>query len=291
MKYKLPTKIKSDFAGYKSLVKLYHQTKDLFLNNVEIDFSGTTWFEANLSAVLGGIINKIERNLNDVVLTDFNPKIKDILERNHFLSHFGGRQLPDAKETTIKYRKFKTTDEKIFKNYLDTELLSKQDMPNMSPALRKKVNESIFEIFNNAVIHGGCSNIFSCGQYFPQKLHLDFTIMNFGNTIKENVNEYLGTKKSSVDSIRWALIEGNTTKSGAIPGGLGLGLICKFLKKNKGKIQIISCNGFWEQKKGVIFADEFENEFPGTIVNLEFNINDPSYYYLASEIDFVEEIF
>lgn len=291
MKYKLPSKIKSDYNGFSNLINLYNQTKDLFLNDVEIDFSKTTWFEANLSAVLGGIINKTESKLNDVELLNINPNVKSIFERNHFLSHFGGYRLPDINETTIKYRKFKTTDEKIFKNYLDTELLSKQEMPNMSQPLRKKVNESIFEIFNNAVIHGECSNIFSCGQYFPQKLRLDFTIMNFGNTIKENVNEYLGAKKSSINSISWALIEGNTTKSGTIPGGLGLSLIRKFLKKNKGKIQIISGNGFWEQKKGVIFADEIEHEFPGTIVNLEFNINDPSYYYLASEIDFVEEIF
>jgi len=291
MKYKLPSKIKSDYNGFNNLINFYNQTKDLFLNDVKIDFSRTTWFEANLSAVLGGIINKIESGINDVNLININPIIKSILERNHFLSHFGGQRLPDANETTIKYRKFKTTDEKIFKNYLDIELLSKQDMPKMSPALRKKVNESIFEIFNNAVIHSECSNIFSCGQYFPQMLRLDFTIMNFGKSIPQKVNEYLGSEKTSIEAIKWALIEGHTTKIGTIPGGLGLSLIRKFLKKNQGKIQIISGNGFWQQKKGVIFADEFENEFPGTIVNLEFNINDPSFYYLASEIDFVEEIF
>ena len=38
MKYVLPSKIKSDYNGFNNLINLYNQTKDLFLNDVEIDF-------------------------------------------------------------------------------------------------------------------------------------------------------------------------------------------------------------------------------------------------------------
>ena len=155
----------------------------------------------------------------------------------------------------------------------------------MSPLLKSKINKSIFEIFNNANIHGQCEHVFSCGQYFPFKRRLLFTIADLGNTIKRNVNAYLNQSFTGSDAIRWAVEEGNTTKTGTIPGGLGLSLIRDFLKLNNGRIQIVSSCGYWEERKGAIFAKEFENVLMGTIVNLDITINDQSSYVLASEVD------
>ena len=290
MNYEFPKNISSNFEGCKVLIDFYNKTADLVFDKTILDFGNTRWLEANLTAVLGAILNKAQANLNDVKIINLSQKIKELLLRNHFLSHFGGLKLPDYYGTTIKYRKFKIDEEKLFKEYFDRELLSKEAMPAMSVLLRKKINESIFEIFNNAVIHGNCKSIFSCGQYYPNKKRLDFTIVDLGKTIKANVNGYLGKNISGKDAIKWAVAEGNTTKQGQIPGGLGLSLIREFLKKNNGKIQIISSDGYWEQKG----QDEIENSFPqifqGTIVNLEFNIDDKSYYCLSSEIN-EEEIF
>ena len=95
---------------------------------------------------------------------------------------------------------------------------------------------------------------------------------------------------SGKECILWAVEEGNTTKQGTIPGGLGLSLIRTFLKHNGGLLQIVSSDGYWEQKKGITITKDLEHEFLGTIVNLEFNINDKSYYHLSSEID-TEHIF
>jgi hypothetical protein len=176
-------------------------------------------------------------------------------------------------------------EEKLFKDYLDKELLNKQAIPAMSLALRKKINESIFEIFNNAMIHGKCQYITSCGQYYPTKKKLDFTIVDLGATIKTNVNQYLGKDMSGKECISWAVEEGHTTKQGTIPGGLGLSLIRTFLKHNGGLLQIVSSDGYWEQRKGIIITKDMEYEFLGTIVNLEFNIADSSYYRLSSETD------
>ena len=155
----------------------------------------------------------------------------------------------------------------------------------MSPLLKSKINKSIFEIFNNANIHGRCQHVFSCGQYFPKKKRLLFTIADLGATIKHNVNQYLDRSLPASEAIQWAVEEGNTTKTGSIPGGLGLSLIRDFLKLNKGRIQIVSANGYWEERKGAIFAKEFENVLTGTFVNLDININDQSSYVLASEVD------
>jgi hypothetical protein len=290
MKYEFPQNIRSSFEGYNVFIDFYNKTDDIFFDEIILDLKNTNWIEANLSAILGAILNKIENELNDVKIINPSDKIEKLLERNHFLSNFGGYKIPDIYETTIKYRKFKTTEEKLFKEYLDRELLSKEAMPEMSTLLRKKINESIFEIFNNAIIHGNCKNIFSCGQYYRTKKRLDFTIVDLGRTIKSNVKDYVNQDISGKDAIKWAIAEGNTTKLGEIPGGLGLSLIREFLGKNNGKIQIVSEDGYWEQKGCIEREECFSQIFPGTIVNLEFNIDDKSYYYLLSEIN-EDEIF
>ena len=169
MRYEFPKDIRSGFDGYNVFLDFYNKTDNIFFDEIILDLKKTTWIEANLSAILGAILNKIENELNDVKIINPSDKIETLLQRNHFLSHFGGYKIPDIYDTTIKYRKFKITEEKLFKEYLDRELLSKEVMPEMSVLLRKKINESIFEIFNNAIIHGNCKNIFSCGQYYPTK--------------------------------------------------------------------------------------------------------------------------
>ncbi|MBU0567558.1 ATP-binding protein [bacterium] len=285
MKHEFPQEISSNFEGYRGLIDFYNKTSALAFDRIILDFAKTTWLEANLIAVLGAILNKVQSGLNEVKIENLSSNIRNVLSRNHFLSHFGGLKIPDYYKTTIKYRKFKRAEEKLFKEYLDGELLSKEAMPDMSSLLRKKINESIFEIFNNAVIHGNCSHIFSCGQYYPQKKRLDFTIVDLGKTIKANVTGYVNRNLSGKDSIKWAVAEGHTTKQGQIPGGLGLSLIREFLEKNNGKIQIISSDGYWEQEGQGKRDGSFPQTFSGTIVNLEFNIDDKSHYCLLSEID------
>jgi hypothetical protein len=51
---------------------------------------------------------------------------------------------------------------------------------------------------------------------------------------------------NSDQAIEWALQEGNTTRKGSVPGGLGLKLIREFIAMNKGRIQIVSDRGYWE---------------------------------------------
>ena len=290
MRFILSDSISSDFNGYETLIDLFNRIDNLKFEDIILDFSKTKWFEANLTAVLGGILSNAQNNSNNIKLEGLSSKCETLFFRNHFLSHFGGLKIVDFNDTTIKYHKFKVTEEKLFKEYLDRDLLSKEAMPKMSDLLKKKINESIFEIFNNAVIHGDCQYIFTSGQYYPKKNRLDFTIVNLGKTIKENVNEYLNKTLSGDETIKWAVTEGNTTKRGSIPGGLGLSLIREFISKNEGKIQIISADGYWEQIKNREESKNFSKVFKGTIVNLEFNTADTSNYCLVSEID-EEDIF
>lgn len=290
--FKIPKKVCSDFEGYSFFAKLNHDIEQCFIDKIIFDFVNNNWFEANLCSILGALINKAQNNLNDVELLRLNKGQEDIFSRNNFLAAMGGQKITDYNNTTIKYRKNSITEEKLIKKFLDDELINKPDFPKLSSAARNEIIRSIFEIYNNAVLHGDCNFIYSCGQFYPKKTppRIDFTIVDLGNTIQSNVNNFLKRKLSGVESIIWALKEENTTKPLAknIPGGLGFPIIRNFVKLNKGKVQIISSNGFWEFNKDKENSKELEFPFPGTIVNLEFNLDDASFYYLRSEI--VEDI-
>ena len=285
--YPVSGRYSSDFDGFNKLSKLFMELGPLEFELIQLDFKNCTWFEANLCAVLGGIINQIQNNLNRVQLVNLPPQIERIFSKNHFLSYFGESPVSDFYKTTIKYRRYKPAEEILFKKYLDEELLSKEDMPEMSVTIEQKINESIFEIFVNACTHGETENIFSCGQYFPNKQpdpRIDFTIVDLGKTIRKNVSDFLKKEVTSKQALMWATSKRNTTKTGSVPGGLGLKLIQEFLKLNNGEMQIVSDDGFWQlSKNSATFTKLMTNRFPGTIVNLEININDKNYYYDSEE--------
>lgn len=285
MEYKLPSRLKSDYDGYSCFVDFFEITRNLKNEHIIIDFNNGSWFEANLCVALGSILYKIKEN-NTISFINIGEKVLSILQKNRFLYHFDGEYKEDVHSTTIKFRQFKINDEIAFIDYLDRELLSQPDLPKMTPLLKNSISSKIYEIYSNAYTHGGCDFVYTCGQYYPNRKVLDFTMADLGTTIRSKVRSFLKDKSlSGSKTISWAVEEGHTTKTGPHPGGLGLSLIREFLKLNEGKIQIVSSNGYWEEKKGVIFAQDFKNAFVGTIVNLEFNIDDKKSYALKTELD------
>ena len=275
----LDSSISSFFYGYSSLIKLYHEIRQQDYPEVEISFLKTKWFEANLAAVLGAIIGLLEYEGKRISISNiYSPK--DILQRNGFLERFGYEPIYNRLETIVPYRQFNPKADNDFILYVKRELLAKPDFPRHSELLGKRISENIYELFENARTHGKCKFIHTCGQYFPNYKILCFTIVDMGRTIKTNVNEFLNTNMSGSESIEKKKKNGNTTKTGDNPGGLGLSIIMEFLKKNRGKIQIISSDGFWEYKEGRTRKKEFDNYFPGTIANIVFNLSDNTSYVL-----------
>ena len=292
MKIELPKRISSDYLGYHELIELYHEIKNSSSHFIQLDFYKTNWFEANLAAVFGAILELASNSKKNITTINLKHNIRNVLCRNTFLCELGEHPLIDTSGTTISYQQYTPDEDDKFKNYIKNELLSKPDFPKHSIRLGKKINESIFELYENARTHGKCKRIHTCGQYFPNKSpkRLYITIVDMGQTIKANVNQFLSTPKSGSEAIIWALKYGNTTKTGNIPGGLGLDSILEFIKLNKGKVQIVSSDGYWEYKNGEA-KKEFNNFFPGTIVNIEFNLDDSSIYKLKEEDISFENIF
>jgi hypothetical protein len=80
------------------------------------------------------------------------------------------------------------------------------------------------------------------------------------------------------------MMKGNTTKTGKLPGGLGLKLIKDFIEINGGKIQVVSRLGYYEFSANREIVNRMQNDFNGTCINIEINTEDRSNYYLESEL-------
>ncbi len=277
--------IKSDSSGFSSIADISFKTKDAWIDSIELDFSSCSFFEANMAAPLYTVISRLRNDLNIVSVTNMRPEVSKILQKNKFLSVFNQSDITDSNQTTLPFKIFKLSAGDQFNDYLDNYMKGK-GIPSMSQALTKRFKQSLFEIFLNATIHSQSeSGIFVCGQFYPKKHRIDFTIADAGVGILENVQKYL--RKPGLDSceaIEWAMIEGNTTKTGNHPGGLGLKLIKDFIQINGGKIQVVSRFGYYEFSANDESVRKMNNDFPGTCINIEINTEDKNNYYLKSEL-------
>jgi hypothetical protein len=277
--------IRHEQAGFEALVDLQARTEDCFLDTIDIDMNTTIWFDADMCAVFGALLYRLGQRLNTVNLTNIRAKVEEILSKNGFLSHYGREKIPDCWGTTIPYQRFDVKDDRYFAGYIESELMERAEIPTMSVGLMKKFRESIFEIFSNAVLHSRTDmGIFSCGQFFPTRERLDFSVTDLGIGIRQNVKENTGLDLTPEKAIAWATEGSNTTKRGPIPGGLGLKLLGEFIDLNDGRIQIVSDAGYWKREKRKTVSARLSQPFPGTVVSVEINTADPHSYALASEL-------
>lgn len=115
---------------------------------------------------------------------------------------------------------------------------------------------------------------------------MDFTIVDVGRTVRENVVEYMEElgKLIPVNAISWAVKPENSTKK-TNSGGIGLSLMHDFIFFNNGKFQIVSGNEFWELNAKKERYSILKAAFPGTIVNIEIDQNDNNFYKYQRIVD------
>lgn len=279
--------ITTSFESYRKIINFYHKYKDCSFGRIEISFQ--QWFTANLCSALGGIIDKLKNSFNDIFFDEIQNSIKIVFQKNDFLSHFGFQRIEDSNETTIKFLKLKPNDRGYFNRYISDDLLNNSELPSMGKIMKKNITQSISELFTNSVSHSKSEFIYTCGQFFPKKKKIEFTITDTGIGFKNKINNKFNSNLSSIQAIKWAMADGNSTKE-TISGGLGLAIFKEFIKKNRGKLQIISDDGFYQFDSYGEITKHFDKPFPGTIVNMQIRTADEKYYYVSKEED-IETIF
>lgn len=270
--------INDNFLDFQQLIRFWESCRYSSFETINIHLSG--FFSADMSAPFGAILDILETR-NNIALSA-TPEIQTILCKNDFLSFYNYSSIYDNFNTTIPYVKFKRSDSHSFASYISDQLLNRTELPQFSQKARNKIASVIQEIFANSVQHTTTEYIYACGQFFPSKKHIDFSIVDTGAGIATVVNSIMSTPLNAVDAIKWALIDGHTTKKG-VPGGYGLSILQSFLHHNHGRMQIISNNGYYCDDNGKKSFYFFEADFPGTVLNLRIMTNDDKLYALKGE--------
>ncbi len=276
----IPQAVHSTSESYEELLKLFDCYQNSDIHIIELDFKRNTWFDANLLPVIYAyvVFGAESHNIVSSYSNQKDCRLHQILIRNGFAKRcFHMEYCPRKNETVVPFKVFQSKDTYGFGSYIDAEIV--RYFPKMEERVKRDLSTYIQELFGNAQIHGGCNQVFTCGQYYFQNHKMDFTIVNIGVTIGENVTEFLHEKgeELSESSISWAVKPENSTKR-TNSGGIGLSLMQEFIFHNNGKYQIISGNEFWELNNQKVCERKFDNSFPGTIVNIEIDQNDTSYY-------------
>ncbi len=286
---KIPQSIKSTYEGYAKLLKEFSVYVDASddLEKVTMDFRGNTWFEANLLPIVYAYAEYgyVKQNIISGYDNQLDCKLHEILERNNFARQcFGFQYQPRQKETVVPFKVFQANDTYGFGSYIDAELV--RYFPNMDKRVKRDLSIYVQELFGNAQIHGDCSSVYTCGQYYYKHHKMDFTIVNLGITIQENVENYLRDLHEDIpyNCIEWAVEPEHSTKR-TNSGGIGLSLMRDFIYYNEGKYQILSGNEFWELNNKKTLNSKFSYRFPGTIVNIEIDQNDTNYYKYYEDVE------
>lgn len=288
--------VAADKQGYEFLCDIYDKMHDVENEEIIIDFEKCKSFDANLSAVLGAMFDKRQNDGCKIFLqAPQSPGVRRVLSRNKFFRAFDLHTENEDREVYIDYKSFGVTDTIAFKQYVDTELIQKQRFPKCTDRAKAKIIESIYEIFANAVSHGGCSHVYCCGEMHSRnnKNTLDMTFVNLGSSVVYNVNRYMEERNrpimESCMALDWAFVKGNTTKP--VPGGLGLDILKQFIDMNNGQIQMISGGAMLEIEHNNHHNTPLDKWFYGTIVTVEFNCDDDKTYLLKDEVTDTRNLF
>jgi len=280
----LPPNLLGNFRGFEDLAILAEDARELFSNRLEVDFSRCASFDPNMAAPLGAVLADIADRFNTIEIVGVPMVIERILRKNRFLVMYGYSPIEEETSTTIPLRRIQLSDEGLFAEYIQQHIGGK-GIPSISDALGRVLRQSIFEVFQNAVIHSQSRlGVFVCGQFLPLEQRLQLTVADAGIGIQANVRQFLGREVSAPDALRWVLEAGNTTKIGAQPGGVGLKFLKEFISLNRGKLQIASGRGYYGFSDNDETFSGLTGDFPGTTVNLQINSADTNAYGSKYEI-------
>ncbi|RZJ79962.1 MAG: hypothetical protein EOO20_26395, partial [Chryseobacterium sp.] len=236
LKLTIPRSVNSNSEGFRYFAQLAADTMIVHSTDVILDFTYCRWFDGNLCAVLGNILDGLVSRGNSIQIINLHQNQETAFTRNQFLRNFQDERV-SMDSLTIPYSQFQLKDEQKAMDFIKRELFDKPNMPQMSDDAKKLVLVSIFEICVNAITHGECTEVYVCGQIYPTRIppEVSLSFSDLGRTIKANVNDHRKTNDSGNKTILWALEERNTTKlvSSGEPGGIGLKLLQDLINLNK----------------------------------------------------------
>ncbi|MDZ7291959.1 MAG: hypothetical protein ONB44_17095 [candidate division KSB1 bacterium] len=283
----IPT-LYSNLQDFRILASLCRQILATKATEIVVRFDQCTFFKANAVACISAAL-AYARQQGKVVTVDISsmaPPVYRACCNYKFVQHFGGPS-GFGSQNTIELRQFRLANEDLV-DYLFTQVPGHQFFPHLSPALRRALCKRFIEIYVNAFTHSRSPvGAYSCGQGYPFGIFpFQLTVVDLGVGIPAKVREFLGQPQmSGRQALHWALQEGHSTKF--LPGvsgayGLGLKLLSDLATLNRGRLEIYSHDSYACIQQSGVLVDNFAEDFPGTVLNLELR-QDDNFYYLTTE--------
>jgi hypothetical protein len=264
--------IRTTFLGYSKLLEFYNFCKRFRNDEISLNFYQLKWIDANMSVVLRGMMDKLKVDNNvDFVTEGAYLKSKfPILFKNGFARRI--EEIEDTHNTTIKLEKFTYgTDDNKFKEYIKNDLMAHRGLETLDANMLSSVRSQLFEIYCN-VEHSKSLDVYACGQYFPKRKELTFTLLDIGIGYLSPIHAKHKEIDTPSKAIDWAIEEGNTTRGDASGGG-GLSDVLEYFENDlKGKFEIITGDAYWTSLDSYS-TRKLKNQFCGTTIHLVFNLN------------------
>jgi hypothetical protein len=261
-------------------------------SHVVLDFTNCSFLSAEGAAIVS--IFKLSRNsARRTTAVDWGtvyPSVAKQLGRWKLASLFGKDDHPWT-DNAIPLFHQPCLDSKALLGYICSHITPSTKMPAMTPNLLKEVQKSLCELFQNVFAHScsSCGGI-AIGQFYPRLKQVQICISDGGLGIARKVLDAGVALPSAGHALSWALEEGNTTRKKVlrpggphVPGGLGLFFLRKFVKTNQGNLRVVANKGFLFQAAEKFSIADMPVEFPGTLVQLNFNVRSDVTYKLVSD--------
>ncbi|NJM00305.1 MAG: sensor histidine kinase [Synechococcaceae cyanobacterium SM2_3_2] len=280
----IPT-INDEPADFETLFGLWSEIEDEEREWV-LDFTHCRFLKQNAVAFLGGLIRCAESRGGTISIDESTlpSAIGMNLKQNGFLPHFTNNG-SKWRGNSVPFREDRDQDHNSICHYLKQNWLGRSWVQASQP-LQNAIVGAVWELYANAFEHSQSEiGIFTCGQHYPQLEWLSLTIVDFGVGIPANVRRYSNDMHMlASDPLEWALKSGTTTREKGVCGGMGLDVLKAFIKKNQGKLEIYSCEGYALINQSVEEYKQSRVSFEGTLANISLRCNE-AYYQLASECD------
>lgn len=270
MEIEIPQKVNNNFQGYVLFSRINALTKQCYEDEIVLNFSLTRVFESNLFSILASLVAIWERKRNKVRFVGMQASIQNLFNTKKLVN---GSARKFLWKSLIKCQHFASPNEEILSEYLETKIFPERSDIVLNQHLKMAIQLCVAEVFRNAFTHSNCKEVFIAHFFSVYNRKLFVTVVSQGKTMRQLAAETNKKQQSGVEGIEWAVKNGSTSKK-EHHKGIGLYTIRQFIQQNQGKIQIVSGDGVWKQVKSRTFSKQFEKEFPGSVVTLEFNLQE-----------------
>jgi len=269
--------VETNNIGVAELMKFYAFAKQYTYCKVQLNLSPVNTVDANLSALILAIAHRLKQD-NKVFVFLILADHMGIFFRNGLMAHLQGKgnanPYNDDRHSAIPLTTFSIDDDADFCQYLRRDFFGHRGMEGLTSTTKTNLSTHYEEIFTNVGLHANTTSpVYSCGQYFPDKNVLKFTLVDVGDGFLKKISvKTTGQVTTDKDAILWAIRELNTTKDIATfgPGGTGLKELKRYCAENNGSLHICSGSGYVNFLKDRNMEHTLPTAFKGSIVNLIF---------------------